>query len=179
MVKKHKNANPQIVKIKNDNIVSIALITFVLSIVIIAIGWYLGDFVVKSFNDKFFKNNIEEPKPLKSSLLHKNNIDLFSGEIISLPVILTNLKSNLSNCKEDGVWLRTEINLVLNKNKKIDDATKAKISDNFLSYFKETDEESIRGSNGLMQIKEDLLDRVNILTNNAVKNVFIKTLILQ
>lgn len=181
MAKKQNNTNPSRERTDTTNkIVTTIISTLFLSMLVIIIGWYLGASIVKNLDDKYFKNNtIEDPKPLADKITDSAMINSLTGTVVSLPVILTNLKSSLSDYKEDGVWLRTEIDLILNKEKAIDPVVKSKISDDFLNYFKETNVTALRGPTGLMHIKEDLLDRANIITDNAVKFVFIKTLVVQ
>ncbi len=169
------------VNTEKENILTIVVLTIILSFLIGVVGWYLGAYVVKDFSlNPSLRENIEEPKPLENEpVKNKYNAAFLSGRIVRLSPILTNLKSNLPEYKSDEVWLRAEIDLVLNKNKTIDEVAKEKISDDFLSYFRETDLVDLRGPTSLMHIKEDLLNRANILTDNAIKHVFIKTLVTQ
>ena len=185
MVKKKGNAKNEFVHVavstKKENTAAIIIFTVILSFLIGVVGWYLGAYVVKDFSfNPLLKVNIEEPKPLESELpKNRYNSKFLSGNIVRLTPILTNLKSNLPTYKNDEVWLRAEIDLLLQNDKIIDEATKEIISDNFLSYFRQTDLLDLRGPTSLIHIKEDLLDRANILTNNAIKHVFIRTLVTQ
>lgn len=150
----------------------------ILTAIIASIGWYLGAYVVSTgFFAPIKQVEVAAPKPLDGS---KDPAALYVNEnLIKLPAIVTDIKSDLKAYKKDEVWVRVEISLLLNKGRQLTNASQAKISENFLNYFKQTDLMDLRGPLSLVNLKEDLLNRANFLTSGAIKSVFITTLVTQ
>ncbi|RCL02533.1 MAG: flagellar FliL protein [Candidatus Tokpelaia sp. JSC188] len=116
--------------------------------------------------------------PLPEKILNKadkvsTDVITDHGNVVVLPPILTNLALPESN------WIRVAISLVSKPKKKITEDMAVKISNDFLSYLRQCSLDSIKGSTGLLYLREDLLERANIRSGGKVSSILISSLVIE
>jgi flagellar protein FliL len=109
-----------------------------------------------------------EEKPAAAANLQAN-----SG-LFDLPPIVTNLSM------PQDTWIRLEASLLFDqKAVPHPDAMGAEISGDLLAFLRTTTLTQIQGIAGLQNLRQDLNERVAIRSNGAVKELVIRTLVLQ
>jgi flagellar FliL protein len=109
-----------------------------------------------------------EDKPAAAAGLQAN-----SG-LIDIPPVVTNLSV------PQDTWIRLEASLVFDeKAVPHPDALGAEVAGDILAFLRTTTLTQIQGIAGLQNLRQDLNERVAIRSNGAVKELIIRTLVLQ
>jgi flagellar protein FliL len=96
-----------------------------------------------------------------------------SMQLFDLPPVVTNLGQPTS------VWVRLDAVLILSQDIAHPDVLGAQIADDYLSYLRTTTLSELQGPIGLEDLKEALNERAAARSNGKVKEVIIKTLVIQ
>jgi flagellar FliL protein len=109
-----------------------------------------------------------EEKPAAAASLPANQ------GMFDLPPIVTNLSV------PQDTWIRLEASLLFDeKTTPHPEALGAQISDDILAFLRTLTLSQIQGIAGLQNLRQDLNERVAIRSNGAVKEIVIRTLVLQ
>ncbi len=94
--------------------------------------------------------------------------------MLDLPPVVTNLASPADT------WIRLEASILYDgKAMPHPEALVAQISGDFLAFLRTLTLEQIQGSSGLQHLRQDLNERVAIRTEGKVREVFVRTLVIQ
>jgi flagellar protein FliL len=133
-----------------------------------ASGGFYGLRVAPPGSERHEKEAHADQKPAAEASLPAN-----SG-LFDLPPIVTNLSV------PQDTWIRLEASLVLDeKATPHPEALGAQISGDILAFLRTTTLTQIQGIAGLQNLRQDLNERVAIRSNGAVKELVIRTLVLQ
>lgn len=101
------------------------------------------------------------------------SIDANTG-LLDLPPVVTNLGS------PQETWIRLEASLLLGpKAPPKPDALGAEIAGDILAFLRTTSLSQIQGPAGLQNLRDDLNERVAIRSGGSVKELVIRTLVVQ
>lgn len=96
-----------------------------------------------------------------------------ANKTVLLPPIMTVIAN------PHTTWVRLEIALMVTADDHSVEEQISQIGDDMLSYLRTIEISQIEGPSGLRFLKDDLLDRANIRTNGRVRDVVIRTLVLE
>lgn len=146
----------------------IALALLIVTALAAASGGFYGMRVAPPGPDRHEKEARPEDKPAATASLQAN-----SG-LFDLPPIVTNLSM------PQDTWIRLEASLLFDpKAVPHPDAMGAEIAGDILAFLRTTTLTQIQGIAGLQNLRQDLNERVAIRSNGAVKELVIRTLVLQ
>jgi len=99
----------------------------------------------------------------------------YAGDLTlrNLPPIVTNLASS------EDAWVRLESAIVFNNGDTGAELFAGEIRQDILAYLRSVSLAQIQGASGLLHLREDLNERVQLRTKGAVKELVIQTLIVQ
>jgi flagellar FliL protein len=99
----------------------------------------------------------------------------YSGDIVlkALAPVVTNLASS------DDAWVRLESALVMNSTDGASDVLAGEIRQDILAYLRTVSLAQIQGPSGLLHLRADLNERLQIRSKDAVKELVIQALIVQ
>jgi flagellar protein FliL len=133
-----------------------------------ASGGFYGLRIAAPGAERHDKETRVEEKPAAAASLPAN-----SG-MFDLPPIVTNLSV------PQDTWIRLEASLLFDeKAVPHPEALGAQISDDILAFLRTATLTQIQGISGLQNLRQDLNERVAIRSNGAVKELVIRTLVLQ
>jgi flagellar FliL protein len=133
-----------------------------------ASGGFYGFRVAVAGSEHHDKEARTEEKPGAAASLQPN-----SG-LFDLPPIVTNLSV------PQDTWIRLEASLLFDeKAVPHPEALSAEIAGDILAFLRTTTLTQIQGIAGLQNLRQDLNERVAIRSNGAVKELVIRTLVLQ
>ena len=97
-----------------------------------------------------------------------------TSNILDLPPIVTNLGS------PSEMWVRLETSMIFDSSAiKQPETVAAEIANDLLAYLRTVSVTQIQGPIGLQNLRQDINERASIRSNRAVKELVIKTLVLQ
>lgn len=97
-----------------------------------------------------------------------------TSNLLDLPPIVTNLGS------PQEMWIRLETSMIFDPSQvKHPEALAAEIANDLLAYLRTVAVAQIQGPIGLQNLRQDLNERASIRSNGAVKELVIKTLVIQ
>jgi flagellar FliL protein len=97
-----------------------------------------------------------------------------TSNIFDLPPIVTNLGS------PQEMWVRLETSMIYDSTAvKHPEALAAEIANDLLAYLRTVAVSQIQGPIGLQNLRQDLNERASIRSNGAVKELVMKTLVIQ
>jgi flagellar FliL protein len=97
-----------------------------------------------------------------------------ADEVIDMPPVVTNLR------KPSDIWVRLEATLIYDPAVVHAPAVAAaQISGDFLAYLRTFSLDQFEGPTGLLNLKSDLRERAATRTGGGVKDVVIRTLVVQ
>jgi flagellar protein FliL len=97
-----------------------------------------------------------------------------TSNIFDLPPVVTNLGS------PQDMWIRLETSMIFDSSAvKQPAALAAEIANDLLAYLRTMAMSQIQGPIGLQNLRQDLNERASIRSNGAVKELVIKTLVIQ
>jgi flagellar FliL protein len=97
-----------------------------------------------------------------------------TANIFDLPPIVTNLGSPAE------MWVRLETSMIFDSSTvKHPEALAAEIANDLLAYLRTVAVTQIQGPIGLQNLRQDLNERASIRSSGAVKELVIKTLVIQ
>jgi flagellar protein FliL len=97
-----------------------------------------------------------------------------TSNIFDLPPIVTNLGS------PQEMWIRLETSMIYDSTTvKHPEALAAEIANDLLAYLRTVAVSQIQGPIGLQNLRQDLNERASIRSNGAVKELVMKTLVIQ
>ena len=133
-----------------------------------ASGGFYGLRVAPAGAEHRDKDAHAEEKPASAASLPAN-----SG-LFDLPPIVTNLAT------PQDTWIRLEASLLFDqKTVPHPETLGAEISNDLLAFLRTTTLTQIQGIAGLQNLRQDLNERVAIRSNGSVKEIVIRTLVLQ
>ncbi|MHC5308412.1 flagellar basal body-associated FliL family protein [Bartonella sp. LJL80] len=139
----------------------------ILTLVAAGGGWFLGAQIGKEI----------APPPVTAE---KNEDAAKTADMISSNTNVTVLTPILTNmAAPNTAWIRMEIALVAQPGEIISPAMAAEISNDFLAFLRDSTIAQIKGPSGLMNLREDLLDRARIRSDGKVTNVLISSLVVE
>jgi len=95
------------------------------------------------------------------------------SKIIALPPIMTSI------AKPQSTWLRLEAALIVAGDEHGVDDQVGELGDDMLTYLRTIELSQIEGPSGLRFLKDDLLDRAKVRTDGQVRDIVIKTLVVE
>ncbi|HLH48777.1 MAG TPA: flagellar basal body-associated FliL family protein [Roseiarcus sp.] len=97
-----------------------------------------------------------------------------TSNLLDLPPIVTNLGS------PQEMWIRLETSMIFDPSQvKHPEALAAEIANDLLAYLRTVAVTQIQGPIGLQNLRQDINERAAIRSNGAVKELVIKTLVIQ
>jgi flagellar FliL protein len=95
-----------------------------------------------------------------------------NGRLVHIEPITTNL------AVPDTIWIRLELSLLFNEPPTDSDLPIA-IQQDILAYIRTVKLAQLQGASGYRHLKSDLLERANIRSKGAVKDVLVRTMIFE
>lgn len=93
---------------------------------------------------------------------------------VKLPPVVTNLRT------PDSMWVRIDAAIAFEKQFEKDLKTmNEKLGQDIASYLRTLTLKELEGPSALTNLRHDLIERINIRTENRVKDVFITTMVVQ
>jgi flagellar FliL protein len=140
----------------------------VLTAVAAGSGTLLGFHLVGSVEEAI-KNKPAEDKPALPEARYATGTSL-----LKVPAVVANLAS------PEDVWVRLEASIVI-ADEEIDgpDVLAGEIAEDILAYLRTVSLEQIEGPSGLLNLHEDLNDRVAIRSHDQVRELIVETLVVQ
>lgn len=97
-----------------------------------------------------------------------------TSNLLDLPPIVTNLGS------PQEMWIRLEASMIFDPSQvKHPEALAAEIANDLLAYLRTVAVTQIQGPIGLQNLRQDINERAAIRSNGAVRELVIKTLVIQ
>jgi flagellar FliL protein len=97
-----------------------------------------------------------------------------SSKLVDLPAVVTNLGS------PQETWIRLEASLLIDpKAAPKSEALSAEIAGDILAFLRTTSLSQIQGPAGLQNLRDDLNERASIRSGGSVKELVIRTLVVQ
>ena len=97
-----------------------------------------------------------------------------SSKLLDLPTVVTNLGS------PQETWIRLEASMLIDpKAAPQSEALSAEISGDILAFLRTTSLSQIQGAAGLQNLRDDLNERASIRSGGSVKELIIRTLVIQ
>jgi flagellar FliL protein len=97
-----------------------------------------------------------------------------SSKLLDLPAVVTNLGS------PQETWIRLEASLLIDpKAAPQSEALGAEIASDILAFLRTTSLSQIQGAAGLQNLRDDLNERAAIRSGGSVKELVIRTLVVQ
>jgi len=132
------------------------------------VSWFLGSQIGKKVPDLLDgSQNQEQAKDDP----HKGKEA--SSVILALAPILTNLH------EEQNVWVKMDIALVVKAQETLEPEQQAEISSDFIALLRQMTSAQIKGATGLMNLREDLLERARIRSEDKISALLISSLVIQ
>jgi flagellar FliL protein len=146
----------------------IAIAMLIVTILAGASGGFYGLRIASPGVEHREKEARAEDKPAATASLQA------SAALFDLPPIVTNLSV------PQDTWIRLEASLLFDeKAAPHPEALGAEIAGDILAFLRTTTLTQIQGVAGLQNLRQDLNERVAIRSNGAVKEIVIRTLVLQ
>ena len=140
----------------------------VLTLVAAGSGTLLGFHLVGSVEDAMKNKPAEEAAPLPEARYATGS------SILKVPPVIANLAS------PQDVWVRVEASIVVaDAEISSPEVLAGQIAEDILAYLRTVSLEQIEGPSGLLNLKEDLNDRVAIRSDDQVRELIIETLVVQ
>jgi flagellar FliL protein len=97
-----------------------------------------------------------------------------SSKLLDLPAVVTNLGA------PQETWIRLEASLLIDpKAAARSEALSAEIAGDILAFLRTTSLSQIQGAAGLQNLRDDLNERASIRSGGSVKELVIRTLVVQ
>lgn len=145
----------------------IAIAMLIVTILAGASGGFYGLRIATPGVEHREKEARAEDKPAATASLQA------SAGLFDLPPIVTNLSV------PQDTWIRLEASLLFDEKAPHPEALGAEIAGDILAFLRTTTLTQIQGVAGLQNLRQDLNERVAICSNGAVKEIVIRTLVLQ
>lgn len=161
---------------KKVNLVTLLITIVGLSITVGLAGWFLGAYLGADFFPAMRNNH---GTSTANAVALDAGEEAFSKRLFLLPPIITDVavKELTSNHK---VWIRLRVGLVLKiGGGGLDRRTVSEITNNFLSYIRTMTLSDLQGAIALRHLKEDLLERANVISNGKVAEIVIPTFVVE
>lgn len=150
---------------KDGGVKSLLLAGVILTLVAAGGGWFLGTQIGKEIASPLSTEK-KEVKETPDTIASNSNV-------VVLNPILTNMSA------PNNAWVRMECSLVTQPGEVLPSAMAVEISNDFLAFLRNSTIVQIKGPSGLMNLREDLLDRARIRSDGKVTNVLISSLVVE
>jgi len=137
----------------------------ILTLVAAGGGWFLGTQIGKEI--------APPPEPVKTEAQKNADTIASNSSVTILNPILTNMAA------PNNAWIRIECSLVSQPGEVLSPSVAAEISNDFLAYLRNSTIAQIKGASGLMNLREDLVDRARTRSKGKVTNVLISSLVVE
>jgi len=138
----------------------------VLTLVAAPTGWFLGRYLTGS-----------EHVSAQDTATHKEDEDQENikdnKHVIALAPIVTDMSPL------EGGRIRLEIALVRDDVNPLEPDLVADIANDFVALLRQTTTSQIKGASGFMYLREDLLERARIRSQNRISNILISSLVIE
>lgn len=150
---------------KDGGVKALLLAGAILTLVAAGGGWFLGSQIGKEI----------APPPVQAKSEAEKTADTISSNssVTVLNPILTNMAA------PNNAWIRMECSLVSQPGEVLAPSMAAEISNDFLAFLRNSTIAQIKGASGLMNLREDLVDRARTRSNGKVTNVLISSLVVE
>lgn len=150
---------------KDGGVKALLLAGAILTLVAAGGGWFLGSQIGKEI--------APPPVPEKSEAEKTADTISSNSSVTVLKPILTNMAA------PNNAWIRMECSLVSQPGEVLAPSMAAEISNDFLAFLRNSTIAQIKGASGLMNLREDLVDRARTRSNGKVTNVLISSLVVE
>jgi len=147
----------------NGSLKALAVAALLVGALAAVAGWFLGS---------QWGKQVTQPA-LTSSSVKETDKPAANNGIMTLKPILTNL------IEPEGTWVRMELSLVLKGQQALEPEIEAEISNDFIALLRQMTLNQIKGPTGLMNLREDLLDRARIRSEGRVCALLISNLVIE
>jgi|GEM_PF-6642857 len=172
--KQQKNMTPEPLAKNNgngDGIKALVLAALIVGVIAAALGWFLGQYYAQAALDGAdAKAALETAQQSEKKEITKITDH---ATIIQMEPVLTNLRES------DDAWIRMEISLILTEKQSLEPEQLAEISNDFIALLHQMSFAQVKGPTGLMNLREDLLDRARVRSEGHVSAVLISTLVIE
>lgn len=151
---------------KDGDLKTLLIAGAVLTLVAAGGGWFLGSQIGKQL--------APPPTQTKKNQVEKTPDTIsFNNSVTVLTPILTNMAA------PTNAWVRMESALVAQPGEIISPALASEISNDFLAFLRDSTIAQIKGASGLMNLREDLLERARTRSDGKVTSVLISSLVVE
>lgn len=150
---------------KDSGIKALLLAGIILTLVAAGGGWFLGTQIGKEI----------APLPVEPKNQAQKTADTIASN--SSVTVLTPILTNMA--APNNAWIRVECSLVSQPGEVLAPSVAAEISNDFLAFLRNSTIAQIKGASGLMNLREDLVDRARTRSKGKVTNVLISSLVIE
>ena len=150
---------------KDSGIKALLLAGVILTLVAAGGGWFLGTQIGKEI----------APPPVEPKNQAQKTADTIASN--SSVTVLTPILTNMA--APNNAWIRMECSLVSQPGEVLAPSVAAEISNDFLAFLRNSTIAQIKGASGLMNLREDLVDRARTRSKGKVTNVLISSLVIE
>ena len=150
---------------KDSGIKALLLAGVILTLVAAGGGWFLGTQIGKEIS----------PPPVEPKNQAQKTADTIASN--SSVTVLTPILTNMA--APNNAWIRVECSLVSQPGEVLAPSVAAEISNDFLAFLRNSTIAQIKGASGLMNLREDLVDRARTRSKGKVTNVLISSLVIE
>jgi len=161
-----KTPTPPEVAPQKSDVKMFAMAAAVLTLVAAPTGWFLGRYLTSS------ENIYAQIMPTHKSDDKAENIKE-NRHIIPLAPIITDMSP------QEGGRVRVEIALVSDDVRPLELDLVADIANDFVALLRQTTVSQIKGASGFMYLREDLLERARMRSQNKISNILITNLVIE
>jgi len=150
-------------KEKAGEIKPLILAALLIGAIAAPLGWFLGGQI----------GNEIPSSPETSHMEKETTAQTSNSALIALTPIVTTLR------EPENIWVRMEISLVMKDQQLLGPESQAEISSDFVALLRQMTLAQIKGPTGLMNLREDLLDRARIRSGGQVSALLISHLVIE
>jgi len=132
-------------------------------------GWFLG----KQIGEEVTSADLKQNQAAKHADTDKKSDNDSNNELVPLMPIVTNLLA------PETAWIRMEISLLVKEGQVIEPEQQAEISNDFIALLRQMTLAQVKGPTGLMNLREDLLERARIRSEGRVSALLISNLVIE
>ena len=150
---------------KDSGVKTLLVAGIILTLVAAGGGWFLGTQIGKEI----------APPPVEQKNEAEKTADTIASNssVTVLNPILTNMAA------PNNAWIRVECSLVSQPGEVLSPSVAAEISNDFLAFLRNSTIAQIKGASGLMNLREDLVERARTRSKGKVTNVLISSLVVE
>jgi len=149
---------------------SLILAALLVGVMAALAGWFLGKKISEEASTSSISNQAQAEKTAngdKKSHYEANNA------LVPLTPIITNLG------EAEKARLQMEITLIVKENSTLTLEQQSEISNDFIALLRQMSIKQIKGPTGLMNLREDLLERARIRSEGKVSALLISSLVIE